>query len=89
MMTAGEEWNRKAYVHSWVRKHKPKQDYCTICNDVKKLELSNLSGEYHRDSNDFWWLCKSCHKLYDMVNNTHTIYNKIDSFFFKWNRYHY
>lgn len=29
------------------------------------MELSNISGEYKRDVNDFEWLCVSCHRKKD------------------------
>ena len=64
-------------LHYWVRKNKPKPEVCTICNEVKELELSNISGEYKRDINDYWYLCKKCHKLFDKINKTHKRGKKI------------
>ncbi|KKM91612.1 hypothetical protein LCGC14_1226840 [marine sediment metagenome] len=58
-------------LHEWISKHKPKQEECSICNQPKKLELSNISGEYKRDINDFWWLCRSCHKIFDKERGIH------------------
>ena len=55
------------YIHKWVRKHKPKplDLSCEICGQVEKLELSNISGEYHRDINDFQWSCRKCNRKHD------------------------
>ncbi len=58
-------------IHEWVKRNKPKQEYCTICNEIKELELSNISGEYKRDITDFWYLCNHCHRLFDKINQTH------------------
>lgn len=49
-------------LHEWVKRHKPKQDFCTDCKQVKKrLDLANISQQYKRDINDYEWLCVSCH----------------------------
>jgi len=29
------------------------------------LELSNISGKYKRDINDYEWLCVKCHRIKD------------------------
>lgn len=52
-------------LHAWVARHKPKQKFCAICGWNFKLELSNISGEYKRDINDFQWVCRVCHRKYD------------------------
>ena len=53
-------------LHSWIRKIKPKSNLCEICLNDKKLELSNISGEYKRDIEDWWWVCRNCHRAYDI-----------------------
>jgi len=58
-------------LHVKVTKLKPKQEFCSICNQEKKLELSSVNGIYSEDPNDYWWLCHACHHLYDRVNKTH------------------
>lgn len=59
-------------IHRWVRNNKPKQIYCTICNKyTHKLELANISGKYKQDINDYLWLCRDCHVLFDEINKTH------------------
>ena len=52
-------------LHDWIRKYKPKQNNCNICNNKRKLELSNISGNYKRELLDFEWLCKKCHRKRD------------------------
>lgn len=75
---SGEKhWNWKGEhvgysgVHTWVKKNKPKINYCEVCGSVnKRLEISNISGEYKRDINDYNWLCSRCHKYRDgTINN--------------------
>lgn len=48
-------------VHAWVKRHKPKPEYCENCNEKKSFDLANISGEYKRDVNDFQWVCRRCH----------------------------
>jgi hypothetical protein len=52
-------------IHKWIRYHKPKSEICEICLEKKYVELANISGEYKRDINDFKWLCKKCHMIFD------------------------
>lgn len=52
-------------IHMWVRKNKPRSDYCEECNKKEKLEVSNLSGKNKRDINDYKWLCVPCHRNKD------------------------
>ena len=52
-------------LHNYIRRKKPKQEYCTICNKKKKLQLASIGHAYTRDPNDYIWLCQSCHYLFD------------------------
>ena len=58
-------------IHRWIKRHKPNQVHCSICNGAKKLELSNISGRYKKDIDDYWYLCNPCHRLFDQINETH------------------
>ena len=40
-------------------------EFCLECNKVTPYDLSNISGEYKRDINDFEWLCRKCHMKKD------------------------
>lgn len=55
-------------LHVWIRKHKPKPDLCERCKNRPPRDLSNNSGQYKRDINDYEWLCRSCHFLKDGSN---------------------
>lgn len=48
-------------LHAWVRRNKPKSEFCEECKIKKPYDLANISGNYKRDINDFEWLCRSCH----------------------------
>ncbi len=48
-------------LHIWIRNNKPKKNLCEKCGLNKKVDASNISGEYKRDLNDWEWLCKKCH----------------------------
>ena len=52
-------------LHEWITTHKKKSEKCEECKQEKKLELANISGEYKRDINDYRWLCRKCHMIYD------------------------
>ncbi len=52
-------------LHNWVRRNKKSSEICEHCKKVKKVELANIDGKYKRDVNNFIWLCRSCHELYD------------------------
>jgi hypothetical protein len=57
-------------LHEWIRKHKEKETCCERCGIDKPLDISNISGEYKRDVDDYEWLCRHCHMIKDG-----TIYN--------------
>jgi len=53
-------------LHDWVKRRKPKLEYCERCGKVNCwIDLSNNSGNYLRDVNDYEWLCRSCHRKKD------------------------
>ncbi|KKN51471.1 hypothetical protein LCGC14_0622870 [marine sediment metagenome] len=56
-------------VHNYIRKNKVKPICCEKCEKKTKLELSNISGEYKRDINDFFWLCRGCHQEIDRTRH--------------------
>ena len=63
-------------LHRWIRKNKPKTEYCEKCNKVEPCEVANISGEYKKDINDFEWLCRRCHMLSDgRMNNLNQFKN--------------
>jgi len=60
----GDEVGYEA-LHNWIRRHKPKPEFCEGCGKVPPYDLANISGEYKRYINDFKWLCRKCHMVSD------------------------
>lgn len=58
-------------LHEWLIKYKPKVECCEECGKKKRLEISNISGEYKRDFDDYKWLCVSCHRKKDFNYETY------------------
>lgn len=52
-------------LHLWIRKHLIKPDLCEICYLVPPRDLSNKTGIYNRDFNNWQYLCRKCHMNYD------------------------
>ena len=48
-------------LHEWIRKYKPKPEFCEECKIKPPYDVANISQQYKRDINDFRWLCRSCH----------------------------
>lgn len=57
-------------IHAWVRKRKPKPQFCEQCKIKPPIDLANLSGKYMRDIADYVYLCRSCHKIKDYTKET-------------------
>lgn len=55
-------------LHAWVRRNLPKPKGCPTCGLDKPLDISNVSGDYHRKISDWQYLCRSCHFKYDREN---------------------
>lgn len=51
--------------HTWVKKHKPRPEWCEWCRQNKAVHLANLSHEYKLELNDWAYLCRTCHYRYD------------------------
>jgi len=52
-------------IHDWVRRKKDKPEVCEMCRTKEPQELANISGNYKRNINDYLYLCRRCHKLFD------------------------
>jgi endogenous inhibitor of DNA gyrase (YacG/DUF329 family) len=48
-------------LHTYIRKHFPKTEFCQCCKSVPPYDLANISNEYKRDITDWEWLCRKCH----------------------------
>ena len=53
------------YRHQYIKKINPKPKFCTICNQEKKLDLASINHTYTKNPEDYIWLCRSCHYLFD------------------------
>lgn len=62
----GDAIGKGPSLHEWIRSHKPKPKYCEerTCEN-EPYDLANISQKYHRNINDFEWLCRSCHMRKD------------------------
>jgi hypothetical protein len=71
----------KLAFHSWLRKNKPKPNFCEFCGKEKdkhghtKLALANIKNhQYTRNPDDYKWGHYSCHKKYDLNNKLNNIH---------------
>jgi len=68
-----KHWNWKGdevgydALHRWVYKEKGRPVSCEHCGESKRLEWSNISGDYKRDARDYEALCVKCHHVKDGV----------------------
>ena len=53
-------------LHAWVNKYLPKPELCQICNKKPPRDLANITGIYNRNFSNWDYLCRSCHKKYDL-----------------------
>ena len=52
--------------HKWILKYWAKTGTCQKCNENKKTEWANKTGNYDREVKDDWLeLCAKCHRNYD------------------------
>lgn len=52
-------------LHIWMRKHKKKQKYCTVCNEEKFLQIASIGHTYTKNPKEWMWLCLECHIIFD------------------------
>lgn len=63
-------------AHKWGRLNIRKPKRCVRCREIKPLDLSNNSGFYLLDLNDWEYLCRRCHILKDGQGQNLIILNK-------------
>jgi hypothetical protein len=52
--------------HNYIKRRKPRVEFCESCGEKKFLHLSNKNGhKYSRNPDDYWWLCAKCHWHFD------------------------
>ena len=62
----GENFKSLSGLHDWIRLRKKKPKFCEHCKKVPPIDLSIKNGrDYSRDVNDYEWLCRKCHMIYD------------------------
>jgi hypothetical protein len=52
--------------HSWLKRHFDFGDKCKVCGAKDNLELANINGTYNRDYTNYLYLCRRCHRRWDM-----------------------
>lgn len=66
---------KQSALHRWLRKHKPKSQFCEFCGKEKdkntKLELANIKNHnYTRNLYEWKWVHRSCHRKFDLNNKS-------------------
>ena len=61
-------------LHYWLYRIKGVPKKCAICGmkrtTPKDLNWANIDHHYRRNPDDYVALCRSCHKIYDLFNNS-------------------
>lgn len=83
--TAEKHWNWKGDkkisergIHRWIAKRITKPTHCTLCNKEGRVELSNKDHKYSRNPKDYQYLCRSCHRKYDIAHNGFNNHTKMN-----------
>lgn len=59
-------------LHAYIRRNFGKAIKCEKCFSTKSIHWANKSHKYKRDRSDWFQLCSSCHKRYD-IDTKHII----------------
>ena len=57
-------------IHKFIRENKTKPKYCSICNEIKYLELHCFDHNYTRDLTKWIYVCKACHSELNTLTRT-------------------
>lgn len=52
-------------IHYRMKLFIEKPEFCEMCHIKPPYDLANKSGQYLFDTNDWYYLCRSCHALTD------------------------
>jgi len=57
---------KKATIHDWVRtrRGRAREHHCELCGK-QAVDWSNKDHKYSRNLDDYWALCRKCHREYD------------------------
>ena len=64
-------------LHDYLRSHIPKPETCSKCNEIKKLDLANMTGVYNREFQNWQYLCRKCHNNFDWARKKHKHENTV------------
>ena len=53
--------------HKWFRQKVPKPNLCPHCGIREPKDLANISHKYFFSADDYMWLCRICHLIYDGI----------------------
>ena len=57
-------------IHAWIKRRKLLPKKCEVCGEERKLDLANIKNHnYTRKLQDYMWLCRSCHIIFDRVRS--------------------
>lgn len=76
--------NQYVNIHIWITLHYGKASKCNLCDGstAKRFEWALKRGcAYAKDINNFFELCPSCHRKYDMdasIKRAHKSISKVD-----------
>ena len=62
----GNNFKSKSRLHDWIRRRKPKPEFCKKCKIKKPMDLASRTGKLTRNPKDYDWLCRSCHMKLDI-----------------------
>lgn len=54
-------------LHAYIRKYKPKPEYCQMCEVNLPRDVASKDGTHRRDFDHYLWLCRSCHVSMDIM----------------------
>lgn len=74
----GEGWSEYIGTHIWLNKHYPRIGVCKLCNKKPKRTEYALKEKYEhaRNIKHYIEMCPSCHKKYDMTDETRKAMSK-------------
>jgi len=60
----GNEVGYKA-LHAYIKRYKKRINICEHCKKNPSMDLANVSKKYKRKMEDWVWLCRRCHMIFD------------------------
>ena len=68
------------WLHNYMLQQIPKPEVCPMCGQLptlykdgkRRFDLANITGIYNRESENWKYLCRSCHIKFDFENGLRT-----------------